>query len=447
MDHTLKSVAKRAAQPRSSHRTIAFKLGTSFAVAFALASGTASAAPSQQTIFNFTNGAEGGKPQSSLIMDKSGALYGTTTIGGNDSACFRVPGCGVVFKMTPPQPGQTSATETVLDSFGGGADGSAPVAGLLMDSSGALYGTTSQGGAGGYGVVFKLTPPAPGQTAWTETTLYSFTGGHDGGTPLGPLAQDFTGALYGTTEFGGTHGLGVVFRLQPPKGHGTVWRETVVHQFRGQADGGAPVAGVAIDAAGTLYGSTPGYGAHGFGVAFSLTRPLHEGDKWTLAVLHAFTNGNDGSYPRGTFIMDKHGWLYGTTSNMGPNATGLGVVFRLVQRRGTESTRREEVLFDFNGFQSTAAHPVGALARDASGALYGTSPTGGAGQMGVLFKLTAPSGGHGLWTESEPDQFFGNGNDGAQPMGGVVVDRNGTLFGTTYVGGKYFYGAMFEVTQ
>ena len=405
------------------------------------------AASSAQTIFSFGIGPQGAKPRSGLVMDHAGALYGTTSAGGNTSDCFRVPGCGVVFQMTPPPAGQSTATENVLYTFTGGADGSAPYGGLLMDSTGALYGTTSQGGANGYGVVFKLTPPAQGSTTWTETTLFSFGNGPDGATPLGALVQDSGGALYGTTAAGGASGLGVVFRLAPPKGKGAGWRETVLHPFHGRNDGGAPVAGLAIDSAGVLYGSTPGYGAHGFGVAFALSPPAAGKKAWTETVLHAFTNGPDGSYPQGSFILDQAGALYGATSNSGTNATGLGIVFKLIPARTGKVRWHERVLFDFESFQSSAAHPIGPLAMDSAGALYGTSVAGGAGQMGVLYKLVPPAGGSGLWTESEPEQFYGNGFDGAQPMGGVVVDPAGTLYGTTYVGGKNFYGAVFEVTQ
>jgi len=407
---------------------------------------SALAAPSAQTIFSFDVGPEGAKPRSGLIMDQAGALYGTTSAGGNTSDCFRVPGCGVVFQMVPPPAGQTAATQTVLYTFTGGADGSAPYGGLLMDSTGALYGTTSQGGTNGYGVVFKLTPPAQGMTNWTETTLLSFANGRDGATPLGALVQDSAGALYGSTMAGGVSGFGVIFRLSPPRGKGGDWHETVLHPFRGGNDGGAPVAGLAIDGAGTLYGSTPGYGANGFGVAFSLSPPAAGEKVWKETILHAFKNGRDGSYPQGSFILDQAGAIYGTTSNSGTNATGLGVVFKLIPPRAGKLKWFERVLFDFDSLESSAAHPTGPLAMDGAGALYGTSVAGGAEQMGVLFKLTRPRGA-GLWTESELEQFNGNGSDGAQPTGGVVVDPAGTLFGTTYVGGEYFYGAVFEVTQ
>lgn len=408
---------------------------------------SAFADPVQQTIFSFTIGAEGGRPRSGLILDQQGALYGTTSAGGNTAACFRVPGCGVVFKMTPPQGGQTTAAETVLYTFDGGADGSAPYAGLVMDALGALYGATSQGGVNGYGVVFKLTPPPAGTGTWSHTTLFSFSGGIDGGTPLGTLAFDKAGALYGTAQTGGAYGKGVVFRLTPPKGNETAWHQTVLHQFRGMADGGGPVVGVTIDDAGVLYGSTPLFGKHGFGVAISLTPPKSGGSRWTKSVLHSFTNGPDGSYPQSAFILDKAGGLIGATSNMGAGATGVGLVFRLHRSAGASGRWQYRALFDFNGFLSTGANPVGNLAIDSTGAIYGTTVAGGPGQMGVLYKLVRPPSGTGPWTESEPAHFFSDGINGAQPLGGVVVDAAGRLFGTTYVGGKYFYGAMFQVTQ
>jgi len=427
---------------------IHFPRAAALAVALAAAIPAAAiAAPTAQTIFSFGVGPQGAYPRSGLIIDKAGALYGTTSAGGNTSDCFQVPGCGVVFKMVAPVAGQSTATQTVLYSFTGGADGSAPYGGLLMASKGGLYGTTSQGGANGYGVVFKLLPPAKGATIWTEKTLFSFANGPDGATPLGALVQDSAGTLYGTTQAGGTSGLGVIFQLTPPKTKGANWQETVLHQFSGQKDGGTPVAGLAIDSAGTLYGSTPAYGAFGFGVAFSLSKPAIGKTTWTQTILHAFTNGKDGSYPQGSFIIDQAGELCGTTSNSGTNATGLGVVFKLIPPGAGKTGWRERVLFNFDSLLSSVAHPAGALAIDSTGALYGTSPAGGAGQMGVLYKLTPPVRGTGAWTESELEQFESNGSDGAQPTGGVAVNRVGTLFGTTYIGGTNFYGAVFEVTQ
>jgi uncharacterized protein YceK len=180
-----------------------------------------------------------------LIADESGALYGTTALGGN-SACS-VLGCGTVFKLTPPSQGETAWTETVLYSFKGASDGANPFASLISGESGALYGTTLLGGSGNCfgsecGTVFKLTPPAEGETVWTETVLYSFNGGSDGNFPRASLIADERGALYGTTSSGGGSNCpgfvcGTVFKLTPPAEGQTAWTETVLYGFKGRALG------------------------------------------------------------------------------------------------------------------------------------------------------------------------------------------------------------------
>jgi uncharacterized repeat protein (TIGR03803 family) len=231
------------------------------------------AAPSAETIFSFDVGPQGANPRSGLIMDRAGALYGTTSAGGNTSDCYWVPGCGVVFQMVPPAAGQTTATQTVLYTFTGGSDGSAPYGGLLMDSTGALYGTTSQGGAKGYGVVFKLTPPAKGTTTWTETTLFSFGNVRDGATPLGALAMDRAGALYGTSVAGGAGQMGVLYKLTPPAKGVSPWTETELEQFYGNGyDGAQPLGGVVVDRLGTLFGTTYVGGASFYGAVFEVTQ-------------------------------------------------------------------------------------------------------------------------------------------------------------------------------
>ena len=177
----------------------------------------------ESVLYNFKGApSDSGFPYARLIFGREGALYGTTYFGGsgNCSPSGAPPGCGTVFKLTPPAPGQTIWTESVLYSFKGGTDGVNPVAGVIGDANGALYGTTLNGGIGG--TVFKLTPPAPGQTIWTEGVLYSFESGTDGNGPAGGLIADTEGALYGTTYSGGSstncannNGCGTVFKLSP----------------------------------------------------------------------------------------------------------------------------------------------------------------------------------------------------------------------------------------
>ena len=179
------------------------------------------AAAAQETVlYRFKGGADGNTPVAGLIMDANGTFYGTTFAGGGGS----ITGCcGTVFELTPPGAGETLWTEKVLYRFKGGADGDTPVAGLIMDANGALYGTTSNGGGGsctgGCGTVFELTPPGAGETLWTEKVLYRFKGGADGDTPVAGLITDANGAFYGTTYGGGggcTAGCGTVFELKAP---------------------------------------------------------------------------------------------------------------------------------------------------------------------------------------------------------------------------------------
>jgi len=274
-------------------------------------------------------------------MDGAGNLYGTTREGGANKG-------GVVFQLAPSG---TGWSETVLYSFcsqSNCTDGANPAAGLIMDGAGNLYGTTIFGGTGSpaNGTVFMLTPDPTG-TVWTETVLYLFcsqTNCADGANPRAGLIMDATGNLYGTTQGGGGHGSGVVFELTPDP-TGTVWTETVLYSFCSQtpncADGSGPVAGLIMDAAGNLYGTTfrGGNGADifGNGVVFELT-PDPTGTVWTETVLYSFcsqTNCADGNLPLAGLIMDAAGNLYGTTSVGGSNfasscINGCGVVFELV---------------------------------------------------------------------------------------------------------------------
>jgi uncharacterized repeat protein (TIGR03803 family) len=249
-------------------------------------------------LHNFTNGADGGNPNS-VIRDSKGNLYGTASGGGTT-------GNGVVFRLSP------SGTETVLYSFTGGADGGVPFGGLVRDSAGSLYGTTLLGGEGGAGTVFKI------DASGNETVLYGFTAGSDGGFPLGGLFRDSAGNLYGTTNVGGASGAGVVFKID------TSGNETVLYSFTGGADGGYPLWVVlAGDAAGNLYGTTSGGGAAGNGVVFKLDRSGNE------TVLHSFTGGADGGSPYAGVVLGPNGKLYGTTPFGGQ--TNGGVVYEIKQ--------------------------------------------------------------------------------------------------------------------
>ena len=201
----------------------------------------------ETVLYSFTNGLDGGYPFGGLVRDSSGNLYGTTYSGGASSV-------GTVFKVTK------TGTETVLHSFAGGADGEYPYASLVRDSSGNLYGTTSEGGASNVGTAFKVTPTGH------ETVLYSFAGGTDGANPFAGLVRDRKGNLYGTTEAGDSSGVGTVFKLT------ATGQETVLHTFTGgTTDGANPFGGLVRDAAGNLYGTTFVGGAFGHGAVYEIT--------------------------------------------------------------------------------------------------------------------------------------------------------------------------------
>jgi uncharacterized repeat protein (TIGR03803 family) len=206
----------------------------------------------ETVLYSFTGGADGAWPYAGVIRDPAGNLYGTTVEGGVSGGCYG-SGCGVVFKVDP------AGQETVLHSFTG-ADGGLPEAGVIRDSAGNLYGTTQTYGTTqngfGAGVVFRL------DKAGQETVLYTFTGGADGNQPYAGVVRDAAGNLYGTTYFGGTAGLGVVYQVD------TSGQETVLHSFTGGADGGKPLAGLLRNSAGNLFGTTSLGGKKGAGVVF-----------------------------------------------------------------------------------------------------------------------------------------------------------------------------------
>ena len=375
-----------------------------------LVAGTASAqaAGKERVLHSFTGytvGQDGSLPYSGVVRDDAGNLYGTTFNGGANDL-------GTVFKIAP------SGKETILHSFAnGGDDGVNPQAGVILDKQGNIYGTTRNGSAHNVGILFKLTPQG------TETVLHIFSGGNgnkDGGRPQADLIMDDAGNIYGTTHSGGGKGVcnqdncGTVFKFAPD---GT---ETILHAFTGDKDGGYPNAPVMLDASGNLYGTTETggktalCGGAGCGVVFKISPAGKE------TVLYAFS-GPDGRDPLAGLVSDAQGNFYGTT-NGGGNADA-GVVFKLTPD-GEETVLREFNLGGDNG----GVNPLGSLIMDAKGFLYGTTSNGGLTNNGVVYKITQ----RGKLTVLYP---FEGGDDGANPFAGVVMDAQGTLYGTTNRGG------------
>jgi uncharacterized repeat protein (TIGR03803 family) len=412
----------------------------------------------ETVLYSFTGQAGGASPVGGAILDEAGNLYGTTESGG-------VSGGGVVYKLNP------EGQETVLYSFTGHADGGSPHAGVIRDAAGNLYGTTTRGGATGNGVVYKL------DMAGHETVLCRFTGGFDGSHPVAGVIRDPAGNLYGTTMGGGS-GYGVVFKLNPAgqetvlysfpvdgmKAVGGVVRDpasnlygtatavrtlgyyplgivykldaagqgTVLYSFPHGTDGGCPFGGATLDAAGNLYGTTVFGGLSDFGAVYKLDAAGRE------TVLYSFPHDPGGAFPYAGVIFDSAGNLYGTASGGGRSTgncyalNGCGLIFKI------DPSGRETTFYSFAG--ADGANPYSGLTGDSAGNFYGTTFYGGAGicaydgtkiqgGCGVVFKLD-PSG-----QETVLYSFTG-GADGRHPTAGVVLDGAGNLYGASTYGGS-----------
>ncbi|HEX4080739.1 MAG TPA: choice-of-anchor tandem repeat GloVer-containing protein [Rhizomicrobium sp.] len=364
-----------------------------------------------QVVHDFTNGTDGGVPPYTMVLDKKGRLVGTASQGGADDA-------GVVFRMahgksgwslTPlynfsgsdGQPGwgvtldkSTIYTNATYDAVFGGACGSAlqinhgqgvlmwtftedkdgcPTGNLVLDRSGNAYGVTQIGGPNGWGAVFELSPSGG---TWTETILYGFEGGSDGGTPYSGLVPDKAGNLYGTTARAGTgcggYGCGTVFELSPSQ---SGWNYNVIYTFRGGDDGGQPVAGLVFDKSGNLYGATESYGANGGGTVFELSPSQ---GAWTFNLLASMA-GDAG--PVVALTVPSSNTVYGT--NYRDGADGYGSAFKVTRSHGAWTYKD---LHDFTG-GSDGGYPGGGVTLDAKGDLFGTTVLGGADSYGVVWEI------------------------------------------------------------
>jgi uncharacterized repeat protein (TIGR03803 family) len=341
----------------------------------------------------------------------------------------------------------TYAQEKVLHSFNE-EGGYYAYAGLILGASGGLYGVTYEGGSdgcdgAGCGTIFELTPSRSGR--WSEKVLYNFrtTGGRDGFYPQAGLIFDAAGNLYGTTYAGGAHGDGTVFELTPTAKGG--WSEKVLHSFRNNGeDGYYPDAGLVFDASGNLYGTTNEGGAHAVGTVFQLTP--HEDGSWSERVLHSFNNnfnfsGKDGFYPEAGLVFNAAGSLYGTTLYGG--VYGAGTVFELTPT--AEGDWSERVLHSFNSNGKDGYYPYAGLILGPSGNLYGTTYAGGAYDYGTVFEV-APTAG-GVLAEKVLYSFNDKGTGGYSPYAGLILDSVGSLYGTTLNGGAHNSGTVFELTS
>ncbi|MFZ1011288.1 MAG: choice-of-anchor tandem repeat GloVer-containing protein [Candidatus Sulfotelmatobacter sp.] len=301
---------------------------------------------------------DGANPESSLIFDAAGNLYGTTFSGGTS-------GDGTVFRLTP------KGVETVLYSFAGGADGANPEARLAMDKFGNLYGTTTAGGTSGNGTVFEISK------AGQHSVLYSFGGGNDGTVPVAGVTLDAKGNLYGTTSTGGQYGYGTVFELKRLQ---SGWAERILHNFQMLTDGGTPYAGLIFDPSGNLFGAATdgGDGSGGGGTIFELSP---SGNSWTFKVLYGLAGwGISGAF-RDILFDAASGVLYGTSHCDG--TYNDGTVWELTPSGGTWNYTE---LYTFTGHDD-GLYIFSNLVSDKGGNLYGTAREGGANGVGVIFQV------------------------------------------------------------
>jgi hypothetical protein len=349
----------------------------------------------------------------------------------------------------------------------GANDGELPNSGLIMDKAGNLYGVTAYGGTGnctllgvaaGCGTVYELSPPQQQGGAWTETILYSFPTTKQGYLPNRNLVFDKAGNLYGATTFGGTKDggcngfyggqCGVVFELSPPKKKDGAWTEKTLHSFANIPDGAEPNGGLILDSKGTIYGTTY-YGGYncphnsnlGCGTAFALSPPTQQGGRWTERQAYVFKDDNDGRHPAAGLTFDLKGHLYGTTFSG-------GTIFRLTPPSGNSAKWKESVLYTFSGCDD-GCDPEGTLIFDSSGSLYGTTYSAQS-VSGTVFRLAAPGHNGKPWTYALLYGFKG-APDGGQPTAGLVFDKAGNLYSTTTKGGTgncsfYGCGTVFEVS-
>jgi uncharacterized repeat protein (TIGR03803 family) len=361
---------------------------------------TVNAAAAEQIAMRASfDGSNGAHPQAGLVMDSSGDLFGTTIYNGGVLS-------GTVFEVA-----QGSNTITTLAAFDG-SNGAAPETGLVMDSSGDLFGTTSAGGGpNNDGTVFEV---ASGSN--TITTLAVFDGSN-GAAPEGGLVMDSSGGLFGATEAGGPNAIGTVFEVA----HGSNIITTLAVFDR--SNGAAPFGGVVMNNNGDLFGVTLGGGPNGDGTVFELAHGSN-----TITTLASF-DGSNGSEPVRGLVMNTSGDLFGTTEYGGPSNDGT--VFEVTHGSNTITT-----LAVFDG--SNGANPIEGLVMNSSGDLFGTTLVGGPNNAGTLFEVT-----HGSNTFTMLAAF--DVSNGAAPFDGLVMNSSGDLFGTTYYGGPNNDGTVFEL--
>lgn len=305
-------------------------------------------------LYTFNGKPDGQFPVAGVVTDAAGNFYGTTAYGGAN-------GYGTVFTVN------AAGVETILQSFTGGADGGIPNGGVVRDKSGNLYGTTFTGGSTGLGTVYKVT------ASGAFSTVYTFADVAHGSHPNATLTLDPSGNLYGTTQYGGASNRGAVFSLDP--GSGT---ESVLYSFTGMPDGAYPQGQLALRGD-ELYGTTTEGGSSNNGTVFKLTTGGAE------SIVHNFGGSPDGSYPTAGVTIDKAGNVYGTTFAGGSNGSpGAGLVYKI------DTAGNETILYSFEGSFDGATPAAGVVLNPAATTVYGAAENGGFGCCGAVYSVTLP---------------------------------------------------------
>lgn len=348
--------------------------------------------------------------------------------GTTNNGGEEVCNCGVVFELAPKTGGGWNYK--VLHVFQGSPDGASPVGNIVFDSAGNLYGAAPFGGNySSRGTVFELSPNANG--SWTYNTLHSFGNTGDGSYPAG-LAIDAAGNLYGPAGSGGANNAGAIFKLAP--GTDGAWTESLIYSFSGPTDGAGPNANLAIDTFGDLYGTTYNSGPNNLGTVFELT-PGIDGD-WTESTLFSPYSSLGIAI---TLTLDASGNVYCTTYPAS-GSENLGAVFELTSN--SDGSWLDTTLHTFIKSKG-GQYPKGALAVSTNGILYGTTQFGGANNFGIIYTLKP--GSNGTWVFNDLYSFAGGTTDGQGPLEGVTL-VSGSLYGTTINGGEYSNGAIFKLT-
>jgi uncharacterized repeat protein (TIGR03803 family) len=365
-------------------------------------------AQSFKVVHDFTGTDDGANPLNGLMLSSSGVMYGTTNSGGAYDN-------GAVFSFT-------GGKLTRIHSFEGGKDGAEPRSFLIQDKAGNLYGTTFAGGGYGDGTVYRI-------TGTTETVIYRFGSHlHDGSGPEGGLVMDSAGNLYGTTTKGGSSGDGTVFMLV--RSASGTWTEKILHNFTAEPDGSAPVAGITLDSSGNLYGTTSEGGAAGYGMVFELKKA----SSWAETIVHSFENLDDGATPYAGLIPGPSGSLFGAATDGGTQ--GGGTVFRLTSSAGKWNF---SVLTSIPGWGISGSFRN--LMFDGTNTIYATTHCDGAHNSGTVYKLALING---KWVYTLLYTFTG-GDDGKFVFSNLVL-MGGKLYGTSNIGGTLGKGIIFEVT-